>query len=352
MRKILFLFVALSFTQLLQAQDSTLSNTTFNHLALSVSALDRSVDFYKNVLNIREITNRTKMEVSDGIKQVFFQDPDGYWVEMNSVGNIKTHVESDATPYGNNKEAGHHLVVNGSDIYYETYGEGAPLVLLHGNGGNIANMQPQIECFARKYKVIVMDCRGRGKSELGSDSLTYMQMTQDIDAILNRLKLDSAYVIGRSDGGIVALLLAVYYPDKVKKGAAFAANLTPDTTALYPFFYDQVKADRKESDAMIAKKDTSQNWRVVQQRNRLMEFQPHISANDLHKIKCPVLVLSTDRDIIREEHTFFIYRNISKANLCIFTGENRYVTKNNPDLFNSTVARYFDEPFKGEKLRQ
>jgi pimeloyl-ACP methyl ester carboxylesterase len=212
-------------------------------------------------------------------------------------------------------------------------------------------MKPQIEYFKEKYKVIVMDCRGRGKSELGSDSLTYMQMTRDIVAVLNHLHLDSAYVTGRSDGGIIALLMAIYYPAKVKKVAAFAANLTPDTTALYPFFYNEVVEDRKRADAMIAKKDTSQNWRVIQQRNRLMEFQPHISANDLRKIKCPVLVLSTDRDIIREEHTLFIYRNIPKASLCIFTGENHYVTKNNPGLFNATVSRYFDEPFKGEDLR-
>jgi pimeloyl-ACP methyl ester carboxylesterase len=255
-------------------------------------------------------------------------------------------------PYGNNKEAGNFIFVNGVKIYYEVYGEGAPLVLIHGNGGNIAYMKPQIEYFAKKYKVIVMDCRGRGKSELGSDSLTYIQMTRDIIAILNHLHLDSAYVIGRSDGGIIALLMAIYYPDKVKKVAAFAANLTPDTTALYPFFYNEVIKDRKQADAMILKKDTSQNWKVLQQRNRLMEFQPHISANDLHKIKCPVLVLSTDRDIIREEHTLFIYRNISKANLCIFTGENHYITKNNPDLFNTTVAKYFDELFKGEDLRK
>jgi pimeloyl-ACP methyl ester carboxylesterase len=274
------------------------------------------------------------------------------FVALSFTQFLRAQPDSKKIPYGNNKEAGNFIAVNGVKIYYEIYGEGTPLVLLHGNGGNIAYMQPQIEYFASKYKVIIMDCRGRGKSELGSDSLTYTQMTKDIVAILNQLKLDPAYVIGRSDGGIIALLLAVYYPDKVKKVAAFAANLTPDTTALYPFFYDQVKADRKEADAMIAKMDTSQNWKVLQQRNRLMEFQPHISANDLHKIKCPVLIISTDRDIIREEHTLFIYRNISKANLCIFTGENHYVTKNNPDLFNSTVARYFDEPFKGEKLRQ
>jgi pimeloyl-ACP methyl ester carboxylesterase len=260
--------------------------------------------------------------------------------------------ESTSIPYGHNKEAGNFISVNGIKIYYELYGEGAPLVLIHGNGGNIAYMKPQIEYFARKCKVIVMDCRGRGKSELGSDSLTYMQMTKDIIAILNYLHLDSTFVIGRSDGGIIALLMAIYYPDKVKKAAAFAANLTPDTTALYPFFYQEVIADRNKADAMIAKKDTSQNWKGIQQRNRLMEFQPHISADDLHKIKCPVLVLSTDRDIIREEHTIFIYRNISKSNLCIFTGENHYVSKNNPDLFNTTVAKYFDEPFNGDELRQ
>jgi pimeloyl-ACP methyl ester carboxylesterase len=255
-------------------------------------------------------------------------------------------------PYGNNKEAGNFISVTGVKIYYEVYGEGAPLVLIHGNGGNIAYMKPQIEYFDKKYKVIVMDCRGRGNSELGNDSLTYMQMTKDIIAILNYLHLDSTYIIGRSDGGIIALMMAIYYPDKVKKVAAFAANLTPDTTALYSFFYNEVINDRKQADAMMAKKDTSQNWKVLQQRNRLMEFQPHISAGDLHRIKCPVLVLSTDRDIIREEHTLFIYSNISKANLCIFTGENHYVTKNNPELFNAVVANYFDEPFKGEEGRQ
>lgn len=264
------------------------------------------------------------------------------------------HAQSDpqTIPYGSNKETGSFIPVDEVKIYYETYGEGAPLVLIHGNGGNIAFMKPQIEYFARKHTVIVMDCRGRGKSELGKDSLTYMQMAEDVIAILNYLHLNSTFVIGRSDGGIIALLMAIYYPDKVKKVAAFAANLTPDTTALYPSFYQEVIADRKQADAMIARKDTSQNWKVIQQRNRLMEFQPHISANDLHKIKCPVLVLSTDRDIVREEHTFFIYRNIPKANLCIFTGENHYVTKNNPDLFNAIVAKYFDEPFKGYELRK
>lgn len=254
--------------------------------------------------------------------------------------------------YGNNKDVGNFISINGDKQYFEIYGQGTPLVLIHGNGGNIGYMKPQIEFFAKKYKVIVMDCRGRGKSELGKDSLTYKQITKDIVGILDYLQLDSTYVVGRSDGGIIALLMAIHHPEKVKKIVSFAANLTPDTLALYPSFYNEVINDRKLADEMLAKKDNTQNWKVMQQRNRMMEFQPHISASDLQKIKCPVLVMSTDRDIIREEHTVYIYKNIVKANLCILTGENHSVSKNNPDLFNTIVQKYLDETYKGEELRQ
>ena len=82
----------------------------------------------------------------------------------------------------------------------------------------------------------------------------------------------------------------------------------------------------------------------------MKEFQPNITATDLNKIKCPVLAMSTDRDIIPEEHTLFLYRNISKANLCILTVENHYVTKNNPDLFNSIVGKYSEDNYKGRRV--
>lgn len=274
------------------------------------------------------------------------------FVALSFTTLLHSQADTIKIPYGNNKEAGNYITINRVKQYYEIYGQGAPLVLIHGNGGNISYMKPQIEFFAKKYKVIVMDCRGRGKSELGKDSLSYMQITKDIVGILDYLHLDSTYIVGRSDGGIIALLMAIYYPEKVKKIVAFAANLMPDTASLYPTFYNEVVSERKQADEMLAKKDTTQNWKIIQQRNRMMEFQPHISANDLQKIKCPVLVMSADRDIIREEHTIFIYRNIIKANLCILTGENHYVTKNNPDLFNTIVGKYLEESFIGEELRR
>jgi len=254
--------------------------------------------------------------------------------------------------YGDNKIAGNYANLNGVKLYYEIYGDGVSLLLLHGNGGNIEAMKYQIEYLYKNYRVIVMDCRGRGKSELGKDSLTYLQMTRDVASLLDYLHVDSAYIIGRSDGGILALMMGIYFPDKVKKIAAFGANLSPDTNAIYPDLIEQIKKDRIHAEEMIERNDTTQDWFLIKQLNRLMEFQPHISAEDLKKIKSPVLILSCDRDLVKEEHTLFIYRNISKSNLCIFPGETHWITSTNPNLFNSTVAKFFSEHYKGEEIRK
>jgi pimeloyl-ACP methyl ester carboxylesterase len=255
-------------------------------------------------------------------------------------------------PYGDNATAGHYATVNGVKLYYEIYGEGEPLVLLHGNGGNIAAMKNQIAYFARNYKVIAIDCRGRGKSELGPLPLTYDNMAKDVSSLLEQLHAGPAYIVGRSDGGILSLLLAINYPERVKKVVAFGANLVPGPTALYPQILDQMRNDRQHTEEMMAKHDTSKNWELVYQLNRMMETQPNITIQDLHRIQAPVLVMSTDRDLIPEEHTLLIYRNIPKANLCILPGETHWITSTNPELFNTTVAKYISEPFRGEEARK
>jgi pimeloyl-ACP methyl ester carboxylesterase len=257
-----------------------------------------------------------------------------------------------AIPYGDNTDAGDFAVVNGVKLYYEVYGEGEPLVLIHGNGGNIAAMKNQIEYFSKHYKVIALDCRGRGKSELGPTPLTYDDMTKDVAALLDYLHAGPAYIVGRSDGGIISLLMGISYPDKVRMIAAFGANLVPGPTALYPAIIDEMAKERGNAEEMMAKHDTSRNWALVYQLNRMMETQPHISAEDLHKIQAPVLVMSTDRDLIREEHTLLIYRSIPKANLVIFPGETHWITSTNPGLFNATVAKFFSEPYIDKEVRK
>lgn len=264
-----------------------------------------------------------------------------------SVGSMAQQ----AIPYGDNKEVGQYIKLNGVNLYYEVYGNGKPLVLIHGNSTATKGWAPQIAYFSKKYKVYSIDCRGRGKSELGDDSLTYIQQARDIHAFIEALQLDSVSILGKSDGGIIGILLGIYFPQHIQKIVAFGANMEPDTMALYPLAVKDAHDERLKADAMLAAKDITKNWKVEQQRNRMMEFQPHITAADLHKIAVPVLVMSCDRDVIKEEHTFFIYKNIPKANLCILPNEKHQVSRLNPELFNATVDRYLSEPFHGEEFR-
>lgn len=254
-------------------------------------------------------------------------------------------------PYGDNKDAGKYIMLNGANHYYEVYGSGKPLLLIHGNSTATKGWASQIAYFAKKYKVYSIDCRGRGKSELGKDSLTYMQQARDMNAFIELLSLDSVCIIGKSDGGIIGILLGIYFPQHIKKIVAFGANMEPDTNALYPYTVSEIHEERVKADKMLLAKDTTKNWLIEQQRYRMMEFQPHISAAALRMIRTPVLVMSCDRDVIREEHTFFIYKNIPNANLCIFPNEKHGVARLNPELFNVTVDKYLSEPFNGMKYR-
>lgn len=254
-------------------------------------------------------------------------------------------------PYGNNPATGKYIVLNGVRHYYEVYGEGAPLLLIHGNQTAISGWKPQIEYFSAKYKVFAIDCRGRGNSEMGSDTLTYIQQAKDMAAFIQEMRLDSVMVIGKSDGGIVGILMGIYYPAHLKKIVSFSANMWPDSTALFNTVLAEQHKERVDAEEKLKSGDTTKDWRQIRQRLRLMEFQPHISAADLNKIDIPVLVMSCDRDVIKEEHTFFIYKNIRKANLCIVPGERHGIAKENPQLFNMLADKFLSEPFKDFSTR-
>ena len=121
--------------------------------------------------------------------------------------------------YGDNSKAGSLAKVNGIKMYYEIYGNPArqPLLLIHGNGGSIFSERCQIEYFKNQYRIIVADSRFHGRTEDGSELLTYDLMAKDYKALLDYLKIDSAYILGQSDGGIIGLIIAIKHPEKVKK---------------------------------------------------------------------------------------------------------------------------------------
>src|SRR6266496_2831395 len=137
---------------------------------------------------------------------------------FTSTINISNGQTQSAINYGDNKEAGNFKKINGINLYYEIYGTGKPLIFLHGNGGSIRSSSEKIEYFKKYFKVIAIDSRGHGKSiDTTSKQLTYVQMANDIKVLLDSLNIDSAFVSGQSDGGILGLLLAINFPGKISK---------------------------------------------------------------------------------------------------------------------------------------
>ena len=253
-------------------------------------------------------------------------------------------------PYGNNAAAGESVQLNGIKLYFETYGKGQPLLALHGNDQDISALGHQIKFFSGQYQVIAPDSRGHGRSEMGAGRLTYEQMAEDVNALLDKLNLKQVYVLGWSDGGIVGLLLAIRHPDKVAKLAIMGANLEP--AGAYDWAQAWVLQQEKITDTMIARHDTSQPWAVQKQYLDLLGKQPHIPATDLNRITAPTLVMAGDKDVIRDEHTLQIFHALPKAQLCIFPGATHLIPWQNPELFNQTVGKFFREPFSRPDTRE
>lgn len=245
-----------------------------------------------------------------------------------------------APKYGSNPAVGRIFMHDGVRLYYETYGAGDPVLLIHGNGASIAAFTAQIDFFRRHYRVIAMDSRDQGKSGDSTGKLTYEKMADDQAALLENLKSPPAYVVGWSDGGIEALLLGIRHPAQVRKIASMAANLDPQ--GAYPEVIAMAKSQLDSIPANVRQTpEGKRDLRVGQ----LVFDEPHIDPNALGKITAPTLILASDHDLIIDEHTLLIYHHIPNGQLCIFPNATHMVPYDDPELFNSTVDQFFRTPF-------
>ncbi|WP_158827244.1 alpha/beta fold hydrolase [Mucilaginibacter lacusdianchii] len=253
----------------------------------------------------------------------------------------------DTTMYGRNAKVGRYLNTRGFKMYYEVYGKGEPLLIIHGNGGSINNFLYQIPYFAKNYKVILADSRAQGKSVDNSDSLSYEMMTDDLNALLDSLHLKQCYVIGWSDGGINGLLMAIRHPDKVKKLAVTGANLWPDTTAVDPAVYRMVMQQNKMMDDSLRKmKSPPAGFKNARKLMHLLSYEPHIKVEQLKTISCPTLVIGGDHDVLLPQHTMLIAQSIPKSYLWILPNSGHSTPIFYKDDFNKTVADFFKKPYR------
>lgn len=257
------------------------------------------------------------------------------WLALSSSAQT---LHAQATPYGSNPAAGHYLATRGTRLYYETYGSGPPLLLLHGNGGSIKEFRRNIPYFAQHYRVVALDSRAHGKSVDAADSLSFEMLADDCAALLTHLRLDSAYVLGWSDGGITALLLALRHPKKVRRLAATGANIWPDSTAFEPALWQQLQRGYRENKQVVFTDPARKNdWKVF----LLDVFQPHITLDALRRLSAPAFIIAGDHDVIRAQHTLTIYQALPRAWLWIVPDSGHATLLDHADEFNRKTDAFF-----------
>ncbi|WP_204101290.1 alpha/beta fold hydrolase [Occallatibacter savannae] len=258
------------------------------------------------------------------------------------VANARAQ-ETASVPYDHNPAAGKFYDIDGFKMYTEVYGSGPPLLMIHGNNGDMSAFSKNVPYFATHYKVILADSRSQGRSLDPDHNLTFEMMADDYAALLDAMNIPSAYVIGWSDGGINALLLAMRHPEKVKRLASTGANLWPTADAFQPGLWEGEKKEYENGQHKIYITAKEKNDRKL----FLLDWQePHITLAQLHSIQAPSLIICGDHDLISVAHTLLIYENIPHANLWVVPNSGHGTLREHAEDFNRLVDRFFIEPYK------
>ncbi len=225
--------------------------------------------------------------------------------------------------------------LEGADIHYAIFGQGPPLVLLHGNSEDMRYFAPQIEAFRRGFTVIAVDSRGHGKSAFGPHKLGLALMARDVSALLKRLHVGPCHVLGFSDGGNIALTLALEDASLCRSLILVGANLFP--SGMKAPVWLAVVLDYALH-ALLS--PLSASARRKRQILGLMAREPHIRPEALHALALPALVIAGQRDMIKEAHTRAIARALPGGRLCILPGGDHFVSSKLPEAFNRVVREF------------
>ena len=222
-------------------------------------------------------------------------------------------------------------------LYYKEKGKGKPLILLHGNGEDSSYFESQMDYFSQTRRVIAVDTRGHGRSPRGTAPFTIRQFAEDLREFVEEMGIERADLLGFSDGGNIAIIFALRYPERVDRLILNGANLwsrgvkpsvqIPIILGYYAASFFGHFSGKARANAELL---------------RLMVKDPNIEQEELRNIQSPTLVIAGERDMIREEHTRLIAAEIPGAELRIIPGDH-FIAAGTPEAFNREVDRFLRE---------
>jgi pimeloyl-ACP methyl ester carboxylesterase len=234
--------------------------------------------------------------------------------------------------------------VNGIKIWYAEFGQGEPVILLHGGLANANYWGEQIPTLAAHYRVIVMDSRGHGRSTRNAQPFGYDLMASDVIGLMDFLHIRKAAIIGWSDGAILGLDIAIHHPERLTKVFAFAANSDPSGVSDIvhsPVFIAYIARAQKEYEALSP---TPREYAAFRsQIEKMWATQPNFTAAQLEAISVPVWIVDADHDeAIKRENTEFMAAHIPGAGLLLQPEVSHFSFIQDPQQFNADVLHFLD----------
>jgi pimeloyl-ACP methyl ester carboxylesterase len=232
--------------------------------------------------------------------------------------------------------------VNDVKIWYAEYGQGEPVILLHGGLANANYWGNQVAALAKSYRVIVMDSRGHGRSTRDKRPFGYDLMASDVIALMDYLEIGKAAVIGWSDGAILGLDIAIHHPDRITKLFAFAANSDPSgvkDVAQSPVFNAFIARAKSEYEQLSSTPDDYKSF--LEQITGMWAAEPNFSAEQLRAIAIPVWIADGDHDeAIKLENTEFMAKEIPNAGLLLLPGVSHFAFLQDSEQFNCDLLHF------------
>lgn len=221
--------------------------------------------------------------------------------------------------------------------HFTEKGQGFPIILLHGNGEDSTYFQKQIDAFSKCYHVYAIDSRGHGNTPRGEKTFTIRQFAMDLLGFMDLHKIEKAHLLGFSDGGNIAMVFAMAYPDRVDHLILNGANMTPSGVKRST----QLPIEIGYRIAKIASR-WSENARSRADILGLMVNDPFVTSEELRTIRAKTLVIAGKKDVIKESETRKIARSIPDSRLVFLEGDH-YIAGKNPEAFNDAVLDFLKQ---------